>query len=117
MCLVSFCTVSYIGKDGVEGETPEDPGWHFFGGSFGGFDSTSELGGTWWPPFVTVNYEIKGKNATWPSKGGDGGSGGLGGHRGDSFIVELQKLTQCSIQNQNGRLCRNFYMKGKALIE
>lgn len=57
------------GKDGVAGETPEKPGFHFFGGSFEDFAFTSTIGGTAIPPFITVNYDIRGKNAKYPTKG------------------------------------------------
>lgn len=92
------------GKDGVAGKTPEKPGWHWFGGSFDGFNSTSDLGISGYPPFLTVDYEIKGKNAKIPSKGGAGGCGGHGGHPGNSFVVDLKRSTQLSIINHKGRL-------------
>lgn len=91
------------GKDGVEGKTPEHPGFHFFGGSFGEFDFTSGLGVSKIPPFLTVDYELKGKSGIVPSKGGDGGCGGLGGHQGDEFVVEFTKEAKLSIMKQKGR--------------
>lgn len=38
------------------------------------------------------------------TKGGNGGCGGLGGIKGESFVVELKKPTQCSILSQKGKL-------------
>lgn len=95
----------FTGKNGVAGETPEKPGFRWFGSSFDDFDFTSDLGVSGYPPFLTFDYNIKGKNAKMPSAGGDGGCGGFGGHKGNAFVVELKKPPQFSIQNENGMLC------------
>lgn len=112
---ISFYFV-LTGKDGVEGETPERPGFHFFGGSFEGFNFTSDLGICAIPPFLTVDYEIEGKNANVPSKGGDGGCGGIGGHQGNTLVVNLKNSTQLSIINQKGRLRESYDSIKKNLI-
>lgn len=91
-----------IGKDGIEGKNAPKPGFHFFGGNFGGFDSNSKVGASAIPPFITVNYEIKGNNGKKPSEGGNGGCGGFGGHQGESFVVVLKKPPQFLIMNQQG---------------
>lgn len=101
-----------VGKDGIEGKNAPKPGFHFFGGSFGGFKSTSTVGVCGIPPFVTVDYDIEGQNATKPSNGGNGGCGGFGGHHGESFVVALKHIPKISIQSQKGEYTE-IYMPSK----
>lgn len=100
--MFSFPIFRFIGKDGIEGKNAPKPGFHFFGGNFGGFDSSSTIGGSAIPPFITVNYDIKGKEGRKPSNGGNGGCGGLGGIQGKSFVVVLKQPPKFLIINKKG---------------
>lgn len=94
---------SFLGKDGIKGKNAPKPGFHFFGGSFGDSTSKSDLGISGIPPFLTVDYNIKGENAKKPSNGGSGGCGGFGGYQGESFVVVLKKTPKFSIMSQRGK--------------
>lgn len=66
------------------------------------------MGACFIPPFVTVDYTIKGDKGIKPTKGGHGGYGGLGGKPGQLLIAPLKQHTiEFSVSNTNGNIFRS----------